>query len=81
MMRAHNLGLGGRFSNAIVIDLTYGCFESRKVRYPDEFVHTKSWIQWRLTIVGHPIIGAFEGYKIPGHAINNALLRVPFGKD
>jgi len=27
-----------------------------------------------LYIVGHPIIGAFEGYK-SGHAINNALLR------
>ena len=27
-----------------------------------------------MYIVGHPIIGAFEGYK-SGHAINNALLR------
>ncbi len=43
--------------------------------YPDEFVRHKILDAiGDLYIVGHPIIGAFEGYK-SGHAINNALLR------
>ena len=45
------------------------------LRYPDEFVRHKILDAiGDLYIVGHPIIGAFEGYK-SGHAINNALLR------
>lgn len=74
MMRAHNLGLGGNLSNAIVID-DDDVLNPDGLRYPDEFVRHKILDAiGDLYIVGHPIIGAFEGYK-SGHAINNALLR------
>lgn len=74
MMRSHNLGLGGNLNNAIVIDET-DVLNPEGLRYPDEFVRHKILDAiGDLYIVGHPIIGAFEGYK-SGHAINNALLR------
>lgn len=74
MMRTNNLGLGGNLSNAIVIDDT-DVLNPDGLRYPDEFVRHKILDAiGDLYIVGHPIIGAFEGYK-SGHAINNALLR------
>lgn len=74
MMRAHGLGLGGNLSNAIVIDDT-DVLNPDGLRYPDEFVRHKILDAiGDLYIVGHPIIGAFQGYK-SGHAINNALLR------
>lgn len=74
MMRAHNLGLGGNLNNAIVIDDT-DILNPEGLRYPDEFVRHKILDAiGDLYIVGHPLIGAFEGYK-SGHAINNALLR------
>ncbi len=74
MMRAHNLGLGGNLTNAIVID-DADVLNPEGLRYPDEFVRHKILDAiGDLYIVGHPIIGAFEGYK-SGHAVNNALLR------
>lgn len=74
MMRQHNLGLGGNLTNAIVIDDT-DVLNPEGLRYPDEFVRHKILDAiGDLYIIGHPIIGAFEGYK-SGHAINNALLR------
>ena len=74
LMRAHNLGLGGNLSNAIVIDDT-DVLNGEVLGKPDEFVRHKILDAiGDLYIVGHPIIGAFEGYK-SGHAINNALLR------
>ena len=51
------------------------------LRYPDEFVRHKILDAiGDLYIVGHPIIGAFEGFK-SGHAINNALLRKVLSDD
>ncbi|MDK4679387.1 UDP-3-O-acyl-N-acetylglucosamine deacetylase [Kingella negevensis] len=74
LMRAHNLGLGGNLSNAIVID-DVDVLNPEGLRYPDEFVRHKILDAiGDLYIMGHPIIGAFQGYK-SGHAINNALLR------
>lgn len=74
MMRQHNLGLGGNLTNAIVIDDT-DILNPDGLRYPDEFVRHKILDAiGDLYIIGHPIIGSFEGYK-SGHAINNALLR------
>ncbi|UOP04307.1 UDP-3-O-acyl-N-acetylglucosamine deacetylase [Conchiformibius kuhniae] len=74
MMRTHNLGLGGNLGNAIVID-DAGVLNPDGLRYADEFVRHKILDAiGDLYIVGHPIIGAFEGYK-SGHAVNNALLR------
>ena len=74
LRRQHGLGLGGNLSNAIVIDDT-DVLNPEGLRYPDEFVRHKILDAiGDLYIVGHPIIGAFEGYK-SGHAVNNALLR------
>lgn len=80
MMRAHGLGLGGNLSNAIVID-DVDVLNPDGLRYPDEFVRHKILDAiGDLYIVGHPIIGAFQGYK-SGHAINNALLRAILADD
>ena len=74
LMRQHGVGLGGNWSNAIVID-DVDVLNPEGLRYPDEFVRHKILDAiGDLYIIGHPIIGAFEGYK-SGHAINNALLR------
>ncbi len=74
LMRKHGLGLGGNLTNAIVID-DADVLNPDGLRYPDEFVRHKILDAiGDLYIIGHPIIGAFEGYK-SGHAINNALLR------
>lgn len=74
LMRSHNLGLGGNLSNAIVID-ELDVLNQEGLRYPDEFVRHKILDAiGDLYTLGHPIIGAFTGYK-SGHAINNALLR------
>ena len=80
MMRSHGLGLGGNLSNAIVIDDT-DVLNPEGLRYPDEFVRHKILDAiGDLYIAGHPIIGAFEGYK-SGHAVNNALLRALFADE
>ena len=74
LMRSHNLGLGGNLNNAIVIDDT-DVLNPDGLRYEDEFVRHKILDAiGDLYIAGHPIIGAFTGYK-SGHAVNNALLR------
>lgn len=74
LMRSHNLGLGGNLNNAIVID-DMDILNPEGLRYPDEFVRHKILDAiGDLYVLGHPIIGAFEGYK-SGHAINNVLLR------
>lgn len=74
LMRNHNLGLGGNLNNAVVIDEN-DVLNPEGLRYPDEFVRHKILDAiGDLYIVGHPIIGAFSGYK-SGHAVNNALLR------
>lgn len=74
LMRSHNLGLGGNLNNAIVID-DADILNPEGLRYEDEFVRHKILDAiGDLYIIGHPVIGAFEGYK-SGHAINNRLLR------
>ncbi|UOO91076.1 UDP-3-O-acyl-N-acetylglucosamine deacetylase [Vitreoscilla massiliensis] len=79
LMRSHNLGLGGNLTNAIVID-DFDVLNPEGLRYPDEFVRHKILDAiGDLYIAGHPIIGAFEGFK-SGHAINNALLRKMFSE-
>lgn len=79
LMRSHNLGLGGNLTNAIVID-DFDVLNPEGLRYPDEFVRHKILDAiGDLYIAGHPIIGAFTGYK-SGHAVNNALLRKMFSE-
>lgn len=73
-MRSHNLGLGGNLNNAIVIDES-DILNPDGLRFEDEFLRHKILDAiGDLYIIGHPIIGYFEGYK-SGHAVNNALLR------
>ena len=73
-MRSQGLALGGSLGNAIVMD-EYRVLNSDGLRYDDEFVkHKVLDAIGDLYLLGHPLIGAFIGYK-SGHAINNLLLR------
>lgn len=72
-LRARNLALGGSLDNAIVIG-EYDILNPDGLRYPDEFVRHKILDAiGDLSMLGAPIVGAFEGYK-SGHAMNNRLL-------
>lgn len=73
-MRDRNLGLGGSMDNAIVLD-DFRVLNDDGLRYADEFVRHKILdAVGDLYLVGHPVIGAFEGFK-SGHALNNTLVR------
>jgi len=73
-MRAQGLALGGSLDNAIVMD-DYRVLNNDGLRYSDEFVkHKVLDAIGDLYLLGHPLIGAFRGYK-SGHALNNLLLR------
>jgi len=73
-MRERNLGLGGSMDNAIVLD-EFRVLNDDGLRYGDEFVRHKLLdAVGDLYLAGHPILGAFEGYK-SGHALNNKLVR------
>ena len=73
-MRERNLGLGGSMDNAIVLD-EFRVLNEDGLRYADEFVRHKILdAVGDLYLAGHPIIGAYEGFK-SGHALNNTLVR------
>ena len=73
-MRAQGLALGANFDNAIHMD-EYRVINPDGLRFDDEFVkHKVLDAVGDLYLLGHPLIGAFSGYK-SGHALNNALLR------
>jgi UDP-3-O-[3-hydroxymyristoyl] N-acetylglucosamine deacetylase len=73
-MRAQGLALGGSLDNAIVMD-DYHVLNADGLRFEGEFVkHKVLDAIGDLYLLGHPLIGAFSGYK-SGHALNNALLR------
>ncbi len=73
-MRAQGLALGGSLDNAIVMD-EYRVLNTDGLRFDDEFVkHKVLDAIGDLYLLGHPIIGAFSGFK-SGHALNNTLLR------
>ena len=73
-MRAQGLALGGSLDNAIVMD-EYRVLNADGLRFEDEFVkHKVLDAIGDLYLLGHPVIGAFSGFK-SGHALNNALLR------
>ncbi|PJK11395.1 UDP-3-O-[3-hydroxymyristoyl] N-acetylglucosamine deacetylase [Lysobacteraceae bacterium NML08-0793] len=73
-MRERNLGLGGSMDNAIVLD-EFRVLNEDGLRYPDEFVRHKILdAVGDLYLVGHPILGAYQGHK-SGHALNNQLVR------
>ncbi|HQQ59550.1 MAG TPA: UDP-3-O-acyl-N-acetylglucosamine deacetylase, partial [Thermomonas sp.] len=73
-MRDRNLGLGGSMDNAIVLD-EFRVLNEDGLRYADEFVRHKILDAiGDLYLAGHPILGAYTGYK-SGHALNNHLVR------
>jgi UDP-3-O-[3-hydroxymyristoyl] N-acetylglucosamine deacetylase len=73
-MRSQGLALGGNLDNAIVMD-EYRVINPDGLRFEDEFVkHKVLDAIGDLYLLGHPLIGAFSGYK-SGHALNNALVR------
>ncbi len=73
-MRERNLGLGGSMDNAIVLD-EFRVLNEDGLRYADEFVRHKILdAVGDLYLAGHPIIGAYAGFK-SGHALNNQLVR------
>jgi UDP-3-O-[3-hydroxymyristoyl] N-acetylglucosamine deacetylase len=74
MLRDRNLVLGGSMDNAVVLD-DYRVLNEDGLRYEDEFVkHKVLDAIGDLYLLGHPLIGAFSGYK-SGHHLNNLLLR------
>ncbi len=74
MLRERNLALGGSLDNAVVVD-DYRVVNDDGLRYEDEFVKHKILDAiGDLYLLGHSLIGAFEGCK-SGHALNNRLLR------
>ncbi len=73
-MRSQGLAMGGSLDNAIVMD-DYRVLNPDGLRFEDEFVkHKVLDAIGDLYMTGHPVIGAFSGFK-SGHALNNALLR------
>ena len=74
MLRERNLVLGGSMDNAVVLD-DYRVLNEDGLRYEDEFVkHKVLDAIGDLYLLGHPLIGAFSGFK-SGHHLNNLLLR------
>jgi len=74
MLRQHGLALGGSMDNAIVVD-DFRVLNEDGLRYEDEFVKHKILDAiGDLYLLGHSLIGAFNGYK-SGHALNNRLLK------
>ncbi|MFU8797514.1 MAG: UDP-3-O-acyl-N-acetylglucosamine deacetylase [Gammaproteobacteria bacterium] len=73
-LRALNLAQGASLDNAIVVD-DFRILNEDGLRYEDEFVKHKILDAiGDLYLLGHGLIGAFDGYK-SGHALNNKLLR------
>lgn len=73
-LRSMNLALGGSLDNAIVVD-DYRILNEDGLRYVDEFVKHKILDAiGDLYLLGHSLIGSFNGHK-SGHALNNQLLR------
>lgn len=73
-LKKNNLALGASLDNAIGVD-DHGVVNREGLRFSDEFVkHKMLDAIGDLYLIGHSIIGRFEGYK-SGHALNNQLLR------
>ncbi len=74
LLRRNNLALGGSLDNAVVVD-DYRVLNDDGLRYEDECVKHKILDAiGDLYLLGHSLIGSFQGYK-SGHELNNRLLR------
>ncbi len=73
-LRERRLALGGSLDNAVVLD-DFRVLNEDGLRYEDEFVkHKVLDAIGDLYLLGHSLIGAFNGHK-SGHALNNKLLQ------
>ena len=73
-LRKKNLILGGSLDNAIVVD-NERIVNEEGLRYQDECVRHKILDAiGDLYLLGHSLIGSYQGYK-SGHDLNNRLLR------
>ena len=72
-LRSKNLALGGSLDNAIVFD-DYRILNQDGLRYQDELVRHKILdVVGDLYLMGHILVGEFNGYK-SGHELNNKLI-------
>lgn len=73
-LRQAGLARGGSLDNAVVIDGDE-ILNPEGLRRPDEFVRHKALdAVGDLYVLGHPLLGRFEGVKA-GHALNNLVVR------
>lgn len=73
-LRSNGLVQGGSLDNAIVMG-DFRILNEGGLRYEKEFVRHKIMdAMGDLYLLGHPILGHFEGVR-SGHALNNLLLR------
>ncbi len=73
-LRENHLALGGSLDNAVVVDDDRVLNEGG-LRYRDECVKHKILdVIGDLYLLGHGVIGSFQGHK-SGHGMNNQLLR------
>ena len=73
-LRENNLALGGNLDNAVIVD-DYRVLNEDGLRYEDEFVkHKVLDAIGDLYLLGHSLIGYFDGHK-SGHQLNNRLLK------
>ena len=78
-LRARNLALGGSLDNSIAVD-DQKILNEDGLRYEDEYVKHKILDAiGDLYLLGHSLIGTFEGYK-SGHELNNILLKTLLNK-
>ena len=74
MLNEENLALGASMKNAIAIG-DNAILNEEGIRFEDEMVKYKILDSiGDLYLLGHNLVGSFEGYK-SGHTVNNALLR------
>jgi UDP-3-O-[3-hydroxymyristoyl] N-acetylglucosamine deacetylase len=79
-LREMGLARGGSMENAIVLD-EYRILNNDGLRYEDEFVKHKTLDAiGDLYVAGHPLLGAYTGFK-SGHGLNNLLLREMFAHE
>jgi len=80
LLRENNLALGGSLDNAVVVD-DYRVLNEDGLRYEDECVKHKILDAiGDLYLLGHSLIGAFQGHK-SGHELNNCLLKKLLGTE
>lgn len=78
-IRKNNLALGASLENTVVFD-EFKVMNQDGLRYHDEPVkHKVLDAVGDLYLLGHSLIGAFEGYK-SGHALNSQLLNALLAK-